>query len=41
MSEGKFSKCGEGKNVSVKISGVREKRIERKVREKKNQSVFG
>ncbi len=42
MSEEKFSKCGEGKkNVSVKFRVFEKKEIERKVREKKNQSVLG
>ncbi len=43
MSEEKFSKCKEGlekKNYKCGISGVREKKIGRKIfRGKKNQSV--
>jgi hypothetical protein len=40
VSEEKFSKCGEGKNVSVKFR-VFGKKNRRRVREKKNQSVLG
>ncbi len=40
MSEGKSSKCGEEKNVSVEFRVFgKKKEIERKVPEKKNQSV--
>jgi hypothetical protein len=42
VSEEKFSKCEEGgKKYKCGISGVRKKRIERKVPERKNQSVLG
>ncbi len=41
MSEEKFSKCGKGGNVSVTFRVFGKKmEIERKVAEKKNQSVF-
>ncbi len=41
MSEEKFSKCEEGKKkYKCGISGVRKKRIERKVPEKKSKCVF-
>ncbi len=41
MSEEKFSKCEEGeKKCKCRISGVRKKRIGRKVAEKKNEVFF-
>ncbi len=41
MSEEKFSKCGEEKKCKCRISGVRKKEIERKVREKKIKVFWG
>jgi hypothetical protein len=41
VSEEKFSKCGEGKKSKCRISGVRKKEIERKVREKESKCFGG
>ncbi len=41
MSEEKFSKCGEGKNVSVEFRVFGKKRIERKVPRKKIKVFWG
>jgi hypothetical protein len=40
VSEEKFSKCEEGKKNECGISGVRKKRIERKVPEKKSKCFW-